>query len=185
MTSHKFWRLKHFSHVRWKNNLWLVINNFSLRRRNLWLVINNFSFRRGKNFFQTSFFFQWFIQKIENLKFNIFSPCKMGRNTCKILKIGCFQKKFKIFWKMLRIFWFIQKMKNLKIYIFQYKMGQNTWKFFKNRIFQKCSKLSDLTKKLEIFICVFEIMEKASLTACYFQGNPWKLGASTIQVIGK
>ena len=52
-------------------------------------------------------------------------------------KIGCFQKKFKIFWKMLRIFWFIQKMKNLKIYIFQYKMGQNTCKFFKNRIFQK------------------------------------------------
>ena len=64
-------------------------------------------------------------------------------------------------------------------------MGQNTCKFFKNRIFQKCSKLSDLTKKLEIFICVFKIMEKASLTACYFQGNPWKLGASTIRVIGK
>ena len=126
-------------------------------------------------------------------------------------KIGCFQKKFKIFWKMLRIFWFIQKMKNLKIYIFQYKMGQNTCKFFKNRIFQKCSKLSDLTKKLEIFICVFKITEKASLTACYFQGEPletgsihnsgywkiagltacyfqgnsWKLGVFIIQVIGK
>ena len=115
---------------------------------------------------------------------SIFFPhAKWVETLVKIFKIGCFQKKFKIFWKMLRIFWFIQKMKNLKIYIFQYKMGQNTWKFFKNRIFQKCSKLSDLTKKLEIFICVFKIMEKASLTACYFQGNPWKLGASTIRVL--
>ena len=144
----------------------------------------------GKHFPYSKFFFQkllrifWFIQKIENLKIN-FSHTKWVKTLKFFFKIGCFQKKFKIFWKMLRIFWFIQKMKNLKIYIFQYKMGQNTWKFFKNRIFQKCSKLSDLTKKLEIFICVFKIMEKASLTACYFQGNPWKLGASTIRVIGK
>ena len=33
-----------------------------------------------ENFF---LIFQWFIQKIENLQFNIFSPYKMGQNTCK------------------------------------------------------------------------------------------------------
>ena len=58
-------------------------------------------------------------------------------------------------------------------------MGQNTSKieFFKN------AQSSDLTRKLEIFMCKFKLTEKSRPS--YFQGNSWKLGASIIRVIGK
>ena len=87
-------------------------------------------------------------------------------------------------------------------------MGQ---KFSKIEFFKKCSKWSDLARKLEIFMCKFKLLENsrpngllfseelletgsihnsgywkiAGLTACYFQGNSRKLGAPIIQVIGK
>ena len=76
---------------------------------------------------------------------------------------------------------------------------------------KKCSKWSDLARKLEIFMCKFKLLENsrpngllfsgelletgsihnsgywkiAGLAACYFQGNSWKLGVSIIRVIGK
>ena len=87
-------------------------------------------------------------------------------------------------------------------------MGQ---KFSKIEFFKKCSKWSDLARKLEIFMCKFKLLENsrpngllfseelpetgsihnsdywkiAGLAACYFQGNSWKLGVSIIRVIGK
>ena len=120
----------------------------------------------------------WFVQKIQNLKINFFHS-KWVKILVKIFKNEFFQKNLKIFWKMLRIFWFIQKIENLKINFFPYKMGQNTSKieFFKN------AQSSDLTRKLEIFMCKFKLTEKSRPS--YFQGNSWKLGASIIQVIGK
>ena len=142
--------------------------------------------------------------------FNFF-PYKMNQKTCKNFQKWIFSKKAQNLLKNAQNLLIHPENWKSQNQFFPYKMGQNTCKFFKNRIFQKCSKLSDLTKKLEIFICVFKITEKASLTACYFQGEPletgsihnsgywkiagltacyfqgnsWKLGASIIRVIGK
>ena len=51
--------------------------------------------------------------------------------------INFFHHNSMIFWKMLRIFWFIQKIENLKINFFPYKMGQNTCKNFQKWNFSK------------------------------------------------
>ena len=78
--------------------------------------------------------FQWFIQRIKNLNFKKkFSHTKWVKTLVKIFKNGIFQK-------LLRIFWFIQKIENPKMNFFQYKMGSNTWKVFKNWTFQKNAK---------------------------------------------
>ena len=108
-----------------------------------------------ENFF---LIFQWFIQKIENLQFNIFSPYKMGQNTCKN-----FQK-----WNFSKI------AQNLLIHPENWKSQnqffpiQNGSKHFKNRIFQKCSIIW-----FEIFMCKLKLTEKNRPN--YFQGNSWKL----------
>ena len=65
--------------------------------------------------------------------------------------INFFHHNSMIFWKMLRIFWFIQKIENLKINFFPYKMGQNTCKNFQKWNFSKnCSESSDSSRKLKI-----------------------------------
>ena len=150
----------------------------------------------------------WFIQKIENLKIN-FSHTKWVKTLVKIFKNGFFQKKLKIFWKMLRIFWFIQKIEKSQHQFFPIWNGSKH--FFQKWIFSKTLKIvwfHQIIRNFYIQIQVNgkskhnsmlfsgELMETGSiqnsgywkiagLTACYFQGNSWKLGASIIRVIGK
>ena len=107
-----------------------------------------------------SLIFKWFIQKIENLKFNIFSPCKMGRNTCKNFQKWIFSKKVQNF---------LENAQNLLIHpenwksqnqFFPYKMGRNTWKIFKNRIFQKMLKIIWFGQKIRNFYVQIQVIGK-------------------------
>ena len=65
--------------------------------------------------------------------------------------------------------------------LFPYKMGQNPCKIFNN--FKKV--LSRVTTHGIIMVNSQGDWKIAGLSACYFQGNSWKSGASIIRVIGK
>ena len=95
---------------------------------------------------------------------SIFSHIKWVKTLEKIFKNGIFQKS-------LRIFWFIQKIENLKINFFPYKMGQNTCKNFQKWIFSK--KLKIFWKMLRIFWFIQKI---ESLKIYFFQ---YKMGQNT------
>ena len=85
-----------------------------------------------ENFF---LIFQWFIQKIENLQFNIFSPYKMGQNTCKNV-----QK-----WNFLKIAQNLlihpENWKSQNQFFFHTKWVKTLKKIFRNRIFQTMLKM--------------------------------------------
>merc|ERR1712102_108071 len=115
-----------------------------------------------------------FIQKIENLKIN-FSHTKWVKTLVKIFKNGFFQKSSKFFGKCSESSDSFRKLK-VSIYFFQYKMGHNTYKFQKLN-FQEIPGNRGIHN--------LGYWKIAGLTACYFQGNSWKLRASTIWVIGK
>ena len=120
--------------------------------------------------------FQWFIQRIKNLNFKkIFSHTKWVKTLVKIFKNGFFQKSSKFFGKCSESSDSFRKLK-VSIYFFQYKMGHNTYKFQKLN-FQEIPGNRGIHNS--------GYWKIAGLTACYFQGNSWKLGASIIRVIGK
>ena len=91
----------------------------------------------------------------------------------------------------------------VSIYFFHYKMGHNTYQFQKlnfqeipgNRGIHNSGywKIAGLTAcyfqgnswKLEVSIIMVIGNQQAQRQACYFQENSWKLGASIIRLIGK
>ena len=106
---------------------------------------------------------------------SIFSHTKQVKTLVKIFKNGFFQKSSKFFGKCSESSDSFRKLK-VSIYFFQYKMSHNTYKFQKLN-FQKIPGNRGIHNS--------GYWKIAGLTACHFQGNSWKLGASIIQVIGK
>ena len=84
-----------------------------------------------------------------------------------------FKKSSKFFGKCSESSDSFRKLK-VSIYFFQYKMGHNTYKFQKLN-FQEIPGNRGIHNS--------GYWKIAGLTACYFQGNSWKLGASTISVV--
>ena len=104
---------------------------------------------------------------------SIFSHTKWVKTLVKIFKNGFFQKSSKFFGKCSESSDSFRKLK-VSIYFFQYKMGHNTYKFQKLN-FQEIPGNRGIHNS--------GYWKIAGLTACYFQGNSWKLGASTMPVI--
>ena len=65
----------------------------------------------------------------------------------------------------------ILKVTNIEVYL--YKMGQ---KFSKIEFFKKCSKWSDLARKLEIFMCKFKLLENSRPNGLLFSGKLLETG---------
>ena len=129
----------HFSHV-WKSFFPRLKIVFPTSENHFSLIRGKMIFRRGKNDFQTSIFIiqtffpqtKWAKTLVNFSKFNFFQ--NISQNDSKHLE---FFFKNGIFQKFLRIFWFIQKIANLKINFFTYKMSQNTCKNFQRWNFSK------------------------------------------------
>ena len=119
------------------------------------------------------------------LKSQDFSHAKWLKTLVKFFKNRIFQK-------MIKIVWFVQKIENLKINFFHTKWVKILVKIFKNRILQKVLKIVWFGQKIRNFFVQSQLSSRelletggihnlgywkiAGLTACYFQGNFWKLG---------